>query len=214
MSKTRGSLPSWYWRSYSETSSAGRSLTGRIQAPTTPAFNSRPATHRPCIFRELAKHTIRFVMLICRRQPSRNAPASMRAQLHTRDLGAAYHRCAIFLASIDLLFSLPDAQRQVRQIPRPTPIVPRIGSLDSRRHPGRQGFCMYRETLVFVSCFTKRRRLQNGGNDRARARCMWRSAGERTGSNVGRNAERSTDWDQTGTKSQRPKSCVFSEPHS
>jgi hypothetical protein len=79
-----------------------------------------------------------------------------------------------------------------------------VGFLDAR------GSACIGKLLFFVSCFTKRRGFQNVGNDRARARCMWHSAGVKTGSNVGRNAERSTNWDQTGTKSLPAKSCVFS----
>ena len=170
MSKTRGSLPSCYWRSYSETSSACRSLTGRIQEPTTPAFNSRPATHRPCIFRELAKHTIRLVMPICNRQPSLNVAASpIHAPFQSRPWGQPRVRCLPAPPDIGL-FARSRRRAGPRsfvrsptgckhdhhpQTPRPDPIVPRLEAVDSRAYPGRRGFFMY-------GIFSSFRDSQNG----------------------------------------------------
>lgn len=60
MSRTCGSVPSSYCRSYSETSPLSRSLTGRIQTPALCPSNFRPATHRPLSFREFARQRMRW----------------------------------------------------------------------------------------------------------------------------------------------------------
>ena len=62
MSSTCGSLPSSYCRSYSDTAPPSRELTGRIQRPASDPLHSRPATHRPCSFREFARQTRRWVL--------------------------------------------------------------------------------------------------------------------------------------------------------
>src|SRR3954453_4327218 len=60
MSSSCAVPPPWYCCSASDTSSCGLALTGRTQPPAPPLTISRPATHRPDIFRELARHTIRL----------------------------------------------------------------------------------------------------------------------------------------------------------
>ena len=61
-SNNSGSLPSWYCRSYSETSWCSRVLTGRIHPPGFSAGISTPATQRPCSLRALARQMILLVV--------------------------------------------------------------------------------------------------------------------------------------------------------
>jgi hypothetical protein len=69
-----GSVPFWYRRSSSDSSPAGRLLTGRIQAPNPFLTISFPATHRPEILRELAKQIIRFTYAIFAALPRPSQP--------------------------------------------------------------------------------------------------------------------------------------------
>ncbi len=71
MSRTWGSVPSSYCRSYSDTSPLSRSLTGRIQAPALCPSNFRPATQRPLSLREFARQSMRWTSDIGRRKARR-----------------------------------------------------------------------------------------------------------------------------------------------